>query len=177
MPNIHLARQNDSPYGQEIVQALSRLGPQARRWSRDHDDARDLLQATAERALRTAARLEPGTNATAWLRVIMHHLAVDETRRRQRDRASVLALGHLARAHQPDASPDLASPEPPALPELAHVHQTAPRLREPLRTTFELWAVKRNGYKAISRIQNIPIATVATRLMRARVQMRKLMAR
>jgi RNA polymerase sigma-70 factor (ECF subfamily) len=162
---------------EEIMGAVRRLRPYALRWSPSKHDADDLIQSTAERALLTTAQYRPGTNATAWLRAIMYHLAVDSARRRTRERATHAAFGLEWPDHQPGIEDRLLAPiERRPLPSMADVRRAATRLREPLRTTFLLWAVERLSYKEISRRQDIPVNTVATRLLRARRDLRLILA-
>jgi RNA polymerase sigma-70 factor (ECF subfamily) len=157
----------------EIMGAVNRLRACAIRWSPNSDDADDLIQATAERALQTRAQYRPGTNATAWVRAIMYHLAVDGARRRCRERALHEAYGHESPDHQPAIEDDLVAPAPPRRwPSMAEVRLAAAELRQPIRATFLLWAVERLSYREIGRRQSIPINTVATRLLRARRDLR-----
>ena len=161
----------------EIIGAVHRLQPFARRWARNRDDADDLIQSTAERALRTTHQFRPGTNATAWVRAIMYHLAVDMSRRHGRERALHAAYGCEALTHQPPVD----DPLPVATawsgrPTMKDVRRAVPRLREPLRRTFVLWAIERRSYREISGLLGIPISTVATRLLRARRDLRRIIA-
>lgn len=57
--------------GPAIAAELPRLRSFAYRLTRDAEAARDLIQDTAEFALRGAAGFQPGTNLGAWLRTIM----------------------------------------------------------------------------------------------------------
>jgi RNA polymerase sigma-70 factor (ECF subfamily) len=161
----------------EILQSIPRLQRLARLWTRDEESSADLLQDTIERGLRRAASYRRGSNAGAWLRSIMYHLAVDATRRQRRE-------GRLRDYYRPREDElkvppldegELPAPEPVA--GLADVRQAALRLREPLRGTFLLWLNERLSYQEISRRQRIPSNTVATRLMRARRQVRRITAR
>jgi RNA polymerase sigma-70 factor (ECF subfamily) len=158
---------------EEIMGAVHRLRSYAIRWSGNRHDADDLIQSTAERALETTARYRPGTNATAWVRAIMYHLAVDSARRRCRERAFQALYGHESPDHQPGIEDHLVgSADRRPLPRMADVLMAAAKLREPIRGTFLLWAVERYTYREIGRRQNIPINTVATRLLRARRDLR-----
>jgi RNA polymerase sigma-70 factor (ECF subfamily) len=56
----------------------------ARRLSRDPAEAEDLVQEAYVRAIRSWRSYEPGTNLRAWLLRIVHNLAIDNARRRQR---------------------------------------------------------------------------------------------
>ncbi len=77
---------------------------------------------------------------------------------------------HVRPLDEPEAPP------PVLVAGLDQVRQAAERLREPLRGTFLLWLEERLTYKEISRRQRIPSNTVATRLLRARRQVRRFTA-
>jgi RNA polymerase sigma-70 factor (ECF subfamily) len=56
----------------------------ARRLARDVTEAEDLVQETYARAIRAWHSYESGTNLRAWLLRILHNLAIDQARKRQR---------------------------------------------------------------------------------------------
>jgi RNA polymerase sigma-70 factor (ECF subfamily) len=154
-----------------ITQAVRGLRILALRWSRGRDEAEDLMQDTAERALRNLDRYHPGTSATAWVRAIMYHLAIDESRQRCRR-----AVVHQAYGHQVDLDgQEEPQSEPAPVPDLAQVRATVEQLDEPFRATFRLWAVERRSYREIGAILGVPLGTVATRLKRSREQVRRLL--
>jgi len=157
----------------EVLRAMADLQPMARRWSLDGATAEDLLQDTAERALRQVGSFAPGSNARAWVRTIMYRLAIDETRRRRRDRTLVARYGPL----QPDrCEPEVTCQEAPTEPvTLAEVCRAADRLDPRLRTVFLLATVERLSYRQMSLRLKVPLNTVATRLMRARRQLQAIM--
>src|SRR6185369_17513078 len=81
-------------------QALLR---RARRLVGSDADARDLVQETLERALRTFHGFRPGTAVWAWLRTIMNSVWIDGWRRRQAaQKVMVLPVVEVA---APDAEP------------------------------------------------------------------------
>jgi RNA polymerase sigma-70 factor (ECF subfamily) len=160
----------------EMLDAIPRLQPLARLWAPDEEAAADLLQDTLERGLRRADSYRSGSNACAWLRAIMYHLAVDGTRRQRRD-------GRLLdRYRTTEVASDVPAPDEPEPPRpvltatVADVRRAAEALNEPLRGTFLLWLDERLSYKEISQRQRIPSNTVATRLLRARRQVRRMAA-
>jgi RNA polymerase sigma-70 factor, ECF subfamily len=157
----------------EIVAVLPSLRLAARRWSRDQDAAEDLLQDTVERALETLATYQPSTNATAWMRTIMYRLAVDGSRRRQREART--RYGYAV-----EAQPAVQNPDEPADYEEAEVapptrgelEAAAQQLSEPFRETFRLRNVERLSYQAMAERLGVPIGTIAGRLYRARHMLR-----
>jgi len=161
-----------TPDVSELLQAIPVLRRLARRWSGSATAAEDLLQDTLERALRALQVYEPGTNAGAWMRTIMYRLAVDETRRRQRDGRSFLAFSlETPTSVTPIECKEAETEESPP-PTMAELRSAGARLREPFRTTFDLWAVRRMSYLEISREMDVPLGTVSTRLLRARQALR-----
>jgi RNA polymerase sigma-70 factor (ECF subfamily) len=159
----------------EVLGAMAGLSSMARLWSRDDESAADLLQDTTERALRGLHRYRSGSNAAAWVRAIMYHLAVDRTRSSRREWRMQLQLRQLTTGlcsnqglrleHVDVASAGLGS-------SLTEVRAAAGRLREPVRATFLLWLDERLSYREIAARLRVPCNTVATRLLRARLQVR-----
>ncbi len=173
--------------GDEVARAMEGLRPMARMWSRDPDAAEDLLQDTAVRALRGLHRYRSGSNATAWCRSIMYHLAVDRSRRRRREWAFRLDFGaNVARIASSVSSLDEGPYSGDAFREAgggrdasgfgeAEVRQAALQLVGPVRDTFLLWLDERLSYRELAERLGIPSNTVATRLLRARQKVRALL--
>jgi RNA polymerase sigma-70 factor (ECF subfamily) len=63
---------------------LDSLYSTARRMTRDHDDAEDLVQDTVVKAYRFFDRFQPGTNFRAWLLRIMTNLYINQYRKAER---------------------------------------------------------------------------------------------
>jgi RNA polymerase sigma-70 factor (ECF subfamily) len=152
-----------------VVHALNVLRPMARRWTRTTADADDLVQDTAERALKNFDRYHCGTNAVAWVRSIMYHLAVDGSRRRG------------CRPTTPFDEALVATTEPPEVVdrdsrwrevEWDEIDRLVDELAAPVAATFRLWLGERLSYTEISRRQGIPLGTVSSRLMRGRLALR-----
>jgi RNA polymerase sigma-70 factor (ECF subfamily) len=132
------------------------------------DDARDLVQDTYLRALSCQSRFAHGTNAGAWLNTIMRRLFIDEWRRRHR--VTHVELGEAEQLAVPTEQ------EPP--PSWEHISATdlaaaIHKLGPPFRSVFELHAVERRSYREIGASLGIPMATVGTRLSRARQKLKK----
>lgn len=135
----------------------------------DSMEASDLLQDTFERALRHASRFEPGS-PRAWLVTIMRNLFLDRDRaqRRRPDFACIEEVDIL----EPD-------PEPVAEWEsitLAELQAAVAMLDDRFRRVYELHTFEGASYDQIARLLAIPMATVGTRLARARQRIRKLLS-
>jgi RNA polymerase sigma-70 factor (ECF subfamily) len=129
-------------------------------------DADDLIQNTMERALEHATTFQPETNLLAWLRRIMSNLTVDGWRRQNRCPTVALDEGREYSAAPPDPSQPWL--ELTAADLRAAVAQLPPRFRE----VFELHNDRGLSYHDIARRLNIPLGTVGTRLLRARLHLR-----
>ena len=86
----------------DLLQLLPRLTRFARALTRNRADADDLVQDTVEKALKAAARFQPGTRLDSWLFRIARNAWIDEARSR-RVRAAVASDADPAEA--PAAEP------------------------------------------------------------------------
>ncbi len=137
-----------------------------------HDaDARDLVQETLERALRTFHAFRPGTAVWAWLRTIMNSVWIDGWRRKQ----AAAKICHLP-------SVDMAAYEPEPPPSEGFGEEILERLPAAIaqlppifRQVLELRLQANRSYGEISDILGIPSRTVGTRILRARRQLRAIL--
>lgn len=136
---------------------------------RNAPDAADLLQATCLRALEKRHLFIQGTVADLrnWLIKIMRNLYLDGVRRG--------ALEVLI-----DRLEDTAAPDPTPIPCWKMVDERAlwsaiRQLSPALREVYQLLAIERLPYAAISSRLSIPIVTVATRVHRARACLRRIL--
>jgi RNA polymerase sigma-70 factor (ECF subfamily) len=148
-------------------------------FERTRADAHDLVQETFERAIRYSRRFIAGTNLLGWLTTIMRNAFTDKARHRQVRRR---ALAEVQRSLTP----------PPGTDDEDECGDGAP-LREALtrrdvvaalgelpgiyRRPFQLFHIQGLNQRAIGALLGIPVATVGTRLYRARLMMRKALLR
>jgi RNA polymerase sigma-70 factor (ECF subfamily) len=154
---------------------LADLRRMALRLAGPGNDPDDLLHDALERALASLDRFEIGTNLHAWMRTIMYRLVVDQTRSRRRRRARV----EIERWAAPRATPPADEIEPaPAWAglDLDDVRDAADALSEPLKRTFTLFAFDGLSYDEVARQLGIPAQTVGTRLLRAKLKLRTVLA-
>lgn len=140
----------------------------ARRLCGSRADGDDLVQECLERALRRFDSFTPGTHGRAWLFTILHHAFIDRCRRRAADK----------RIDGVDAA-EVAAPEPASPPAWASVTaeqfaRAIDALDEDFRGVYRMHAEGRS-YQDISATLGIPVATVGTRLNRARTKLRRLL--
>ncbi len=165
-------RHGDGPRGHDpftawlvsLQPAIHRL---AARLAGNASDAADLAQATNLRALEKQELFIRGSmdDLKRWLSKIMVHLHFDALRRTTRE----VAAGWL------DEVAATVEPPPPAWSLISDEEMSAAveQLRPPLREAYRLFAVDRVSYAIISSRLQIPLSTVATRILRARARLRE----
>jgi RNA polymerase sigma-70 factor (ECF subfamily) len=156
-----------------FAQVMSPLIPQLQKHALAltgrESEASDLLQSTLERAWKHFGTLPHHDNLFGWSFVVMRRLFVDEYRKSRLRRTSAL-----------DDCLEFAAPPSERGPlwarfTLEDVLQALPALAPTLREPFYLHEFEGFAYREIAERLEIPIATVGTRIMRARVQVRALL--
>jgi RNA polymerase sigma-70 factor (ECF subfamily) len=135
----------------------------------DLSRASDLVQDTFEKALLHRHRLIPGSNVRAWLYTIMSHRFQDVLRYERIRQTSEIDEGKVP------------NPESIALPRwyaltTDQVRAAVEKLNPELRVAFERREFGRLSYGRIAEELGVPVATVGTRLVRARQRLREFLA-
>ena len=130
--------------------------------SRDPADADDLTQQTLEKALRARDQWKAGTRLDSWLYRIMRNAWIDARRARAR----------LSRVTAPEEEGAQVGEDPrPALEvglEAERVKRAMDQLPDEQRLAVALVLVEGWSYDEAAAILNIPIGTLASRLVRGR---------
>jgi RNA polymerase sigma-70 factor (ECF subfamily) len=140
----------------------------ARALTRDASRAQDLVQDTLERAIRHMDRLPADSTLRSWLYVIMSNRFLDLARAESKRRPAPL-----------DQEPAVVEDDPPpwwASITTAQLKKALEGLRPEIRATFELREFRRLSYAEVASTLKIPVATVGTRLGRARIQLREILS-
>jgi RNA polymerase sigma factor (sigma-70 family) len=148
----------------EFEASLSALLPRLRRFAhgltRDPADADDLVQQTAERALRSRGQWQPGTSLDAWTYRIMRNLWIDTARSRHR-RDKVLA--------PPEAGEGVGvPPEAEGRAELVFLMRALDRLPDEQREAVALVMIEGLSYAEAAAVLEVPVGTLTSRLVRGR---------
>lgn len=138
-------------------------------------DAEDLLQDTALRAFDNYGQLREPSAARSWLFAILSRTHLNRVRTRQR-RGEIMSTD----LDEPAFEAALADWEPvPSPAETAEIHQLGEQLRQAvdalspeLRSVVLLVDVEGFAQREVAGMQGIPEGTVASRLFRARRQLR-----
>jgi RNA polymerase sigma-70 factor (ECF subfamily) len=139
----------------------------ARKLCRSSFDPEDLVQDVLLKTVAHYDRLPPDVNHLAWMTRVMHNLFIDRVRRAR--------TPHDELDEQATAAP---APEALAWWEQLtadDVRAALPRLPDDQRAVFELFALEGKSYKEIAAALAVPVATVGTRVLRARRRLRALL--
>ncbi len=146
------------------------LSSLARKLCRGNFDPEDLVQDVLEKTVAHFDALPADVNHAAWMARVMKNLFID----RVRAKASAPVQVEL------DAAPPAVAPpvEDAAWWDAltaADIRAAATQLAPELRDAFERFAFEGQSYKQIAAAMGVPVATVGTRVLRARRQLRGLL--
>lgn len=149
----------------------------ALRYTKNPEDARDLLQDTYLKAFASFHQFEEGTNLRAWLYRVLTTTFINSYRKGQRQ--PQIAQGELedwqlagAQSHTSDLG---KSAEVEALEKLpdSDIKRALQEIPEDFRLVVYLADVEGFAYKEIAEILGVPAGTVMSRLHRGRKQLRE----
>jgi len=159
-------------FGAFVREHEAALNATALRLCGNATDARDLVQDTLERGLRSLSRYKVGTDGRAWLLTILHNIFIDRCRSRTRERRADVTTEQVEER--------VAAPEPEAMPSWAAIspeqlREALEKIPEEFRLVYQLHALEGRSYNEISERLGVPKATVGTRLIRARRRLKELL--
>lgn len=159
-------------FRREAVSHLDSLYGFALSLARERTVAEDLVQETYVRAFAAKQEKAPDDNIRSWLFTILHNVWRNDQRRRR----------PTSLEDAPEAASRLVASEDPHV--LVHREETRQRvaravgeLPESFREVLLLRCVEEFSYKDLAGILGCPAGTVMSRLARARLQLRRILAR
>ena len=154
-----------------IARAYPALRARALYLTRDHDRAQDLVQGALERLLNATLEL-PREKILPWLLVVMRHLFIDSTRSPE---ARWTPLRE--RDGYPDPVDDSVEQEgrASARVRLEEAEAALRSLPESYRHAYQMHVQAHLSYREIAHLLHIELATVGTRIHRARRQLREML--
>jgi RNA polymerase sigma-70 factor (ECF subfamily) len=150
----------------QLGELLPRLRRFARVITRNVQDADDLVQVAAEKALARAAQWRPDSRLDSWMFGIMKNAWIDEIRARRR-RQRMLA--------PEEAGADVGDASAEARDIALSVQAAMERLPEEQRLAVALVLVEGQSYKDAAEILGIPVGTLMSRLARGRAALQEML--
>ena len=162
---------NDEVFESELLPHIDALKTFAFHLSYDEDDANDLVQETYMKAHRFIDKYEQGTNAKAWLFKILKNAYINEYRKKSK-RPTRVDFEDIVSYHDSDDSrvPGYLDLREEIFKNMMGDEVTIAINSLPIdfRTVVLLCDVEGFTYEEISKIIDVPIGTVRSRLFRAR---------
>jgi RNA polymerase sigma-70 factor (ECF subfamily) len=150
----------------ELVEAIPHLRAFAISWTRNVDQAEDLVQETVLRAWDKRASFEPGTNLNAWLFTILRNQHFSQHRRKGReveDVDGIYASGLVALPDQVDRL------------EMQDMSAALDRLHPDQREALLLIGAQGLSYEEVAEVTGVALGTVKSRVNRARSRLAALL--
>lgn len=171
-------QQKDFIFEDEFLPHIDALYTFAYHLTYNEADANDLVQETYLKAYRFVASYQTGTNAKAWLFKILKNAFINEYRKRSKQ-PSKIELSEVINYQDADInkSPSYVDLREEVFSGLIgdEVTNAVNNLPVDFRTVVLLCDVEGFSYEEISKIMDIPIGTVRSRLHRARNMLKEVL--
>ena len=171
------AAERTKRFERDALQYMNQLYAAAMRYTRNPEDAQDLVQDTYAKAYTSFHQFEPGTNLKAWLYRVLTTTFINNYRKDQRrpqTSDSELEDWQLAEAssHTSDQGKSTEDVVLENLPD-SDIKNALAQIPEEFRMVVYLADVEGFSYKEIAEIVEVPTGTVMSRLHRGRKQLRE----
>ena len=177
---LESAADRTSRFERDALVFTDQLYAAALRYTKNPEDARDLVQDTYLKAFTSFHQFEEGTNLRAWLYRVLTTTFINTYRKDQRrPQVAQAELEDWQLAEAQSHTSDLGkSAEAEALENLPDndIKRALQEIPEEFRMVVYLADVEGFSYKEIAEIVGIPAGTVMSRLSRGRKQLREKLA-
>ena len=167
-------------FERDAIVFMDQLYAAALRYTKNPEDARDLVQDTYLKAFNSFHQFEEGTNLRAWLYRVLTTTFINTYRKDQR--RPQLSAGELedwqlakAQSHTSDLGKSAEVEALESLPD-SDIKRALQEIPEEFRITVYLADVEGFSYKEIADIVDVPAGTVMSRLHRGRKLLREKLA-
>jgi len=171
------AAERKKRFERDALQYMNQLYAAAMRYTKNPEDAQDLVQDTYAKAYTSFHQFEPGTNLKAWLYRVLTTTFINTYRKDQRrpqTSDSELEDWQIAEAssHTSDQGKSTEDVVLENLPD-SDIKNALAEIPEEFRMAVFLADVEGFSYKEIAEIVGVPAGTVMSRLHRGRKQLRE----
>ncbi len=171
------AAERTKRFERDALQYMNQLYAAAMRYTKNPEDAQDLVQDTYIKAYNSFHQFEPGTNLKAWLYRVLTTTFINTYRKDQRrpqTSDSELEDWQIAEvsSHTSDQGKSTEDVVLENLPD-SDIKNALAEIPEEFRMAVYLADVEGFSYKEIAEIVGVPAGTVMSRLHRGRKQLRE----
>jgi RNA polymerase sigma-70 factor (ECF subfamily) len=177
---LESATDRNDRFERDALVFMDQLYAAALRYTKNPEDARDLVQDTYLKAFNSSHQFEEGTNLRAWLYRVLTTTFINTYRKDQR--RPQLASGELedwqlaeAQSHTSDLGKSAEMEALENLPD-SDIKRALQEIPEEFRIAVYLADVEGFSYKEIANIVEVPAGTVMSRLHRGRKLLREKLA-
>lgn len=177
---LESATDRNARFERDAIVYMDKLYAAALRYTKNPEDARDLVQDTYLKAFNSFHQFEEGTNLRAWMYRVLTTTFINSYRKDQR--RPQLASGELedwqlakAQSHTSDLGKSAEAEALENLPD-SDIKRALQEIPEEFRIAVYLADVEGFSYKEIANIVDVPAGTVMSRLHRGRKLLREKLA-
>jgi len=174
---LESATDRNARFERDAIAYMDKLYAAALRYTKNPEDARDLVQDTYLKAFNSFHQFEEGTNLRAWMYRVLTTTFINSYRKDQR--RPQLASGELedwqlakAQSHTSDLGKSAEAQALENLPD-SDIKRALQEIPEEFRIAVYLADVEGFSYKEIANIVDVPAGTVMSRLHRGRKLLRE----
>ncbi len=172
------ASDRNARFERDAMQFADQLYAAALRYTKNPEDAKDLVQDTYLKAFASFHQFEAGTNLKAWLYRVLQTTFINNYRKAQRQPQLTADAEvedwqlYKSASHTPDQGKSAEISALENLPD-SDIKRALNEIPEEFRMAVYLADVEGFSYKEISEIVGVPAGTVMSRLHRGRKQLRE----